>query len=76
VVLSWEPLQPRSYPHQVLRAVCGDREYWLYPPPSGQHQRWRLLEFYGNSYLGASEHPSRQDAQRAAECLQSVDRAQ
>lgn len=73
-MLSWEPLQPKSCLHQVLRAVCDGREFWLYPPPSGQGQRWRLLEFDGNTYLGASEHPSQQNAQRAAECLQSVDR--
>jgi len=73
-VLTWEPLQPRSYPHEVLRAVSCDREFWVYPPPSGQRQRWRLLEFDDNTYLGASEHPWLEDAQRAAECVESVDR--
>jgi len=73
-VLTWEPLQPKSSPHEVLRAVSGEQEYWVYPPPSGQRQRWRLLEFTGNTYVGADDYRSLEDAQRVAECLASVDR--
>lgn len=66
-MLTWKPLQPR-YPHQVLRAVESDLEFWVYSP-SGQDQRWRLLQFAGNTYRGTDEYGSLEVAQHVAECV-------
>jgi hypothetical protein len=63
--LEWgTPKLKPGYPHQVLRASSGDRDYWLRPRSSGG---WRLLVFDARAYVGAADHPSLEEAKRAAQ---------
>jgi hypothetical protein len=64
-VLIWEtpPTRGNSYPH-AHRAVVEDREYWIRERVDASY---RLLEFHGDSLIGAVDHPSPEAAMAAAE---------